>query len=186
MAAPRARRAARAARADRASRLPLLRARRSGDPRRPLRRAAARTAARWRPRIPELVTPDSPTQRVGGAASRANSARSCTRCRCCRSTMPSPSRTCSTSTGASASGSTSTQVDYSARAEARRPGDQRCATSTAGWRRPRPAATARTGEDVTANVRTIRSVPLQLRGDAPPPCSRSRGEVFMPRRVFER
>ena len=29
-----------------------------------------------------------------------------------------------------------------------------------------------TGEDVTANVRTIRSVPLTLRGDAPARCSR--------------
>ncbi|MDQ1341737.1 MAG: ligase [Pseudomonadota bacterium] len=40
------------------------------------------------------------------------------------------------------------------------------------------------GEDVTANVRTIRSVPLTLRGDAPP-LLEVRGEVFMSRRAFE-
>ena len=34
----------------------------------------------------------------------------------------------------------------------------------ASWCRPRRAATARRGEDVTANVRAIRSVPLELRG----------------------
>lgn len=36
-----------------------------------------------------------------------------------------------------------------------------------------------TGEDVTANVRTIESVPLRLRGDAPP-LLEVRGEVYMP------
>jgi len=42
-----------------------------------------------------------------------------------------------------------------------------------------------TGEDVTANVRTIRSVPLRLRGDAPP-LLEARGEIFMPLAGFER
>jgi len=40
------------------------------------------------------------------------------------------------------------------------------------------------GEDVTANVRTIRSVPLVLE-DAAPPLLEVRGEVFMTRRAFE-
>jgi DNA ligase (NAD+) len=40
------------------------------------------------------------------------------------------------------------------------------------------------GEDVTANVRTIRSVPLVLEGDAPPVLE-VRGEVYMTRRAFE-
>ena len=40
------------------------------------------------------------------------------------------------------------------------------------------------GEDVTANVRTIRSVPLTLRGDVPR-LLEVRGEVFMSRRAFE-
>jgi DNA ligase (NAD+) len=41
------------------------------------------------------------------------------------------------------------------------------------------------GEDVTANVRTIRSVPLRLRGAAPRRLE-ARGEVFMPVAGFER
>jgi DNA ligase (NAD+) len=41
------------------------------------------------------------------------------------------------------------------------------------------------GEDVTANVRTIRAVPQSLRGRAPP-LLEARGEVFMPTRGFER
>jgi DNA ligase (NAD+) len=41
------------------------------------------------------------------------------------------------------------------------------------------------GEDVTQNVRAIRSVPLRLRGKAVPPLLEVRGEVFMPRRAFE-
>lgn len=43
------------------------------------------------------------------------------------------------------------------------------------------------GEDVTGNVRTIRSVPLALAGVTPlPPLLEVRGEVFMPRREFDR
>jgi DNA ligase (NAD+) len=41
------------------------------------------------------------------------------------------------------------------------------------------------GEDVTANVRTIRSIPLSLQ-DAPDGRIEVRGEVFLPRRSFER
>jgi DNA ligase (NAD+) len=41
------------------------------------------------------------------------------------------------------------------------------------------------GEDVTANVRTIRAVPHRLRGRAPP-LIEVRGEVFMPLKGFER
>ncbi|MBM4232260.1 MAG: NAD-dependent DNA ligase LigA, partial [Gammaproteobacteria bacterium] len=42
-----------------------------------------------------------------------------------------------------------------------------------------------TGEDVTANVRTIRSLPLHLRGPAPAVLE-ARGEVFMPIAGFKR
>ena len=40
------------------------------------------------------------------------------------------------------------------------------------------------GEDVTHNVRTIRSVPLRLRGEAVPDRLEVRGEIFMPREGF--
>ena len=42
-----------------------------------------------------------------------------------------------------------------------------------------------TGEDITANVRTIRAIPLQLRGSHPGEFE-IRGEVFMPRAEFDR
>jgi len=42
-----------------------------------------------------------------------------------------------------------------------------------------------TGEDVSANVRTIRSLPLHLQGKAPP-VFEARGEVFMPVSGFDR
>ena len=41
------------------------------------------------------------------------------------------------------------------------------------------------GEDVTVNVRAIRSVPIQLRGRNPPAVLEARGEVFMTRKSFE-
>jgi DNA ligase (NAD+) len=41
-----------------------------------------------------------------------------------------------------------------------------------------------TGEDVTANLRTVKAIPLRLRGEAPPVLE-VRGEVYMPRAGFE-
>ncbi|MGO1345447.1 NAD-dependent DNA ligase LigA [Chromohalobacter japonicus] len=43
----------------------------------------------------------------------------------------------------------------------------------------------RTGEDVTLNLRTIRSIPLKLRGDSIPPLIEVRGEVYMRHSGFE-
>ncbi|EIF41022.1 MAG: NAD-dependent DNA ligase LigA [Haemophilus parainfluenzae] len=43
-----------------------------------------------------------------------------------------------------------------------------------------------TGEDITANIRTIRNIPLQLLMDNPPARLEVRGEVFMPQAGFER
>lgn len=43
-----------------------------------------------------------------------------------------------------------------------------------------------TGEDITANVKTIRAVPLMLRGEAYPQVLEVRGEVFMPLAGFEK
>jgi len=42
-----------------------------------------------------------------------------------------------------------------------------------------------TGEDVTRNVRTIKAVPLKLRGDDWPQVLEVRGEVFMPKAGFD-
>jgi DNA ligase (NAD+) len=42
-----------------------------------------------------------------------------------------------------------------------------------------------TGEDITANLRTIESVPLKLLGSSPPEVLEVRGEVYMPETAFE-
>jgi DNA ligase (NAD+) len=43
-----------------------------------------------------------------------------------------------------------------------------------------------TGEDITNNLRTIRSIPLSLHLDNPPPILEVRGEAFLPLQEFER
>ncbi|MDP5254284.1 MULTISPECIES: NAD-dependent DNA ligase LigA [unclassified Vibrio] len=43
-----------------------------------------------------------------------------------------------------------------------------------------------TGENITENVRTIKSIPLRLRGEGYPTRLEVRGEVFMPKAGFER
>ncbi|MCS7005717.1 MAG: NAD-dependent DNA ligase LigA [Cytophagales bacterium] len=42
------------------------------------------------------------------------------------------------------------------------------------------------GDDVTTNIRTIRSLPLRMKTSNPPEYIEVRGEVFMPRKEFER
>ncbi len=42
-----------------------------------------------------------------------------------------------------------------------------------------------TGEDVTANLRTVKAIPLKLRGSGYPGVLEVRGEVYMPRAAFE-
>ncbi len=42
-----------------------------------------------------------------------------------------------------------------------------------------------TGEDITQNVRTIRSIPLRLNLENPPPLVEVRGEAFLPLEVFQ-
>jgi DNA ligase (NAD+) len=44
----------------------------------------------------------------------------------------------------------------------------------------------RTGEDITGNVRTVRSVPQRLRTKEPPRLLEVRGEIYFPTKAFER
>nr|WP_197084789.1 NAD-dependent DNA ligase LigA [Saccharothrix sp. ST-888] len=45
--------------------------------------------------------------------------------------------------------------------------------------------TGRVGEDITANVRTIKEIPHQLKGDSVPELVEIRGEVYLPTEAFE-
>lgn len=42
------------------------------------------------------------------------------------------------------------------------------------------------GEEVTANLRTVKAIPLRLRGGKPPKSLEVRGEVYMPKAAFEK
>src|SRR2546426_2614623 len=41
------------------------------------------------------------------------------------------------------------------------------------------------GDDITANIRTVRSVPMRLRDEKPPRVLEVRGEVYLPVKAFE-
>jgi DNA ligase (NAD+) len=127
---------------------------------------------------PEIVTPDSPTQRVSGAAAAQFGA--------VRHRVPMLSlRNAFTAEEVADFDrrvrerlASSTDIDYMA--EPKLDG----LAVTLSYERGRLARAATrgdgaTGEDVTANVRTIRSVPLVLRGGAPQ-LFEARGEVIMP------
>jgi DNA ligase (NAD+) len=133
---------------------------------------------------PEVVTPDSPTQRVGARPSAAFGA--------VRHRVPM------------------TSMDNAFDEDEARDWDRRCRE---GLERDRVSYTAEpkfdgtsvslryedgvlveagtrgdgtTGEDITANVRTIRTVPLHLQGKGWPKVIEVRGEVVIPKKDFER
>jgi DNA ligase (NAD+) len=135
-------------------------------------------------RYPQLVTPDSPTQRVSGAVAAGFA--------------PVTHRVAMLSLENAFTEEDVQAFDRRAHERLELPGDiEYCVepkldglaiSLTYRNGRLRRAATrgdGATGEDVTANVRTIRSVPLQLRGSFPAEVE-VRGEVFMPTDGFER
>jgi DNA ligase (NAD+) len=133
---------------------------------------------------PELVTPDSPTQRVGGAPLEALPAY--TR----RVPMLSIENCASREEFRDWVDGVGTFLQRDATAfryfvEPKIDGTgveliyERGVLVTAATR-----GDGTTGEDVTANVRTIRSVPHKLRGPPPPSRASFRGEVFIPKEAF--
>ncbi|HWJ04712.1 MAG TPA: NAD-dependent DNA ligase LigA [Steroidobacteraceae bacterium] len=132
---------------------------------------------------PELADPDSPTQRVGGQASREF--------RAVVHAVPMLSLE---------NAFTEQDIlDFDRRARERLDVEQIVYSAepkldglavTLRYERGRlvQAATrgdGTKGEDVTPNVRAIRSVPIQLRGTRLPEVLEARGEVFMTRKSFE-
>ncbi len=135
-------------------------------------------------RYPELATPDSPTQRVGGAP-RAGF-------------TPVRHRTPMLSLNNAFSDDDVAAFDRRARealgaasieyaAEPKFDGVAISLTYRGG--RLVQGATrgdGETGEDVTANLRTVRAIPLRLETERPPELLEVRGEVLMLKRDFER
>ena len=135
-------------------------------------------------RYPELITPDSPTQRVGGAPLAAFGE--------VAHRVPMLSLDNALSTEALA------DFDRRVRERLERDGEVRYAAEpkldglAISLRYEQgllvQAATrgdGTHGENVTQNVRTISSVPLRLRGRDWPPLLEVRGEIFMPRAGFD-
>lgn len=135
-------------------------------------------------RYPELVSPDSPTQRVGGAPLATFG--------------EVEHRVPMLSLDNALSPEALSDFDRRVRERLERDGDVRYAAEpkldglAISLRYEQgllvQAATrgdGTHGENVTQNVRTIASIPLRLRGDDWPPVLEVRGEIFMPRRGFE-
>ncbi|HNY64509.1 MAG TPA: NAD-dependent DNA ligase LigA [Deltaproteobacteria bacterium] len=133
---------------------------------------------------PELITPDSPTQRVGTAPVSAF--------------PPMPHRTPMLSIDNAMS--TGELQEFNARVIKLlgRDGDLAycCEPKFDGlavelvyengvFTRGGTRGDGYTGEDVTPNLRTVKSIPLRLRGENPPALLEVRGEIIMYKRSFE-
>ncbi|MCL6548881.1 MAG: NAD-dependent DNA ligase LigA, partial [Alicyclobacillus sp.] len=131
-------------------------------------------------RYPELVTPDSPTQRVGGAVLEG---------------FPKVRHEVPMLSLANAYGPEDLrEFDRRVREAVKAPVRYVCELKIDGLAvslryedgrlvRGATRGDGEIGEDITANIRTIRNVPLQLRE---PATVEVRGEAYMPKRAFER
>ncbi|HEY1077473.1 MAG TPA: NAD-dependent DNA ligase LigA [Fontimonas sp.] len=132
---------------------------------------------------PELLTPDSPTQRVGGAPAREFAAvphrlpmQSLRKCNTEEELRDFDRRVRETLLA--------DPVDYTGEPKL----DGLAVSLIYEQGRLLRGATrgdGDTGEDITDNLRTIRSIPLRLRGEAPP-LVEVRGEVYLPWEGFRR
>ncbi|MCC6715257.1 MAG: NAD-dependent DNA ligase LigA [Gammaproteobacteria bacterium] len=139
---------------------------------------------------PELVTPDSPTQRVGGQPAAEFPT--------VRHAVPMLSIRTETDTGAGGAGNFDARVRRELGLTAADPPVQYAVELKFDGlaislryehgllTRAATRGDGEVGEDVTLNVRTIRQIPLRLRSRGPPALLEVRGEVYMRRDAFER
>jgi DNA ligase (NAD+) len=132
--------------------------------------------------FPELVTPDSPTQRVGGIPAD----------------LFAPVTHRAPMLSLDNAFSFEELEAWGRRVERAIGGDVRfacelkidgvaCALTYEAGRLVKAATRGdgRTGEDITANARTVRSVPTRLAVDEPPAVLEIRGEIYLPVKAFE-
>jgi DNA ligase (NAD+) len=128
---------------------------------------------------PELVTPDSPTQRVGGAALFSPVAHA----------VPMESLQDLFSQGELLAWLQSLLEKQPQAEFVVEPKIDGLSVSleyeNGRFVRGSTRGDGRVGEEVTANLRTIKAIPLRLLGETPPPLLEVRGEVYLPRAQFE-
>src|SRR2546422_1008451 len=132
--------------------------------------------------FPQLVTPDSPTQRVGGAPADLFAPVEH------RAPMLSLDNAFSFEELDAWAGRVQRSVGDSARFACELKIDGVACALTYERGVLVKAATrgdGRVGEDITANVRTVRNVPRRLRADPPPAIIEVRGEMYLPVKAFE-
>jgi DNA ligase (NAD+) len=133
--------------------------------------------------FPELITPDSPTQRVGGAPTELFAPATH------RLPMLSLDNAFSweelNAWGKRVERALGRQADFVC--ELKIDGLAVALTYEGGaYTRGATRGDGFTGDDITANIRTIRQVPMRLRDDDPPGVLEVRGEVYLPVKAFER
>jgi DNA ligase (NAD+) len=134
-------------------------------------------------RFPELITPDSPTQRVGAApAELFQPVRH-------RSRMLSLDNVFSQEELEAWGRRVERVIGSGARyvCELKIDGVAVALTYEGGvYTRGATRGDGEVGEDITANIRTVRAVPTRLRVEQAPPVLEVRGEIYLPIRAFEK
>ncbi len=134
---------------------------------------------------PELVTPESPTQRVGAAPAREFGE--------VRHTPPMTSMDNAFDEDEARAWDERVRKGLGAADEVSYTAEPKFDGTSISLRYERGRLVSAgtrgdgtTGEDVTLNVRTIRTVPLRLRGEGWPAVLEVRGEIVIPKKDFER
>ena len=133
--------------------------------------------------FPELITPDSPTQRVGGTPADLFA--------------PAPHRAPMLSLDNAFSWEELKAWGKRVERQLGRQADFVCELKIDGlavalmyedgaYLRGATRGDGYTGEEITANIRTIRQVPMKLRGTKNPKVLEVRGEVYLPVKAFEK